>query len=97
MRVKLQEIEGSAWEGIYNLDRIDIDNDEIGDLEKDLRRDGWAHELGVKYTLSLDKGFSLRPELSFSYGDIEGLRMAAAIHDLGKINRTAILFLLGHH
>ncbi len=72
MRVKLQEIEGSAWEGIYNLNRIDIDNDEIGDLEKDLKRDGWAHELGVKYTLSFDKGFNLRPELSFSYGDIEG-------------------------
>jgi hypothetical protein len=72
LRVKLQEIEGSPWKGIYNIDRIDIDNDEIGDLEKDLKRDGWKHELGAKYTLSLDKGFSLRPELSVSYGDIEG-------------------------
>jgi Protein of unknown function (DUF2860) len=72
LRVKLQGIEGSPWEGIYNIDRIGIDNDEIGDLEKDLKRDGWTHELGVKYTLSLDKGFSLRPELNLSYGDIEG-------------------------
>lgn len=72
LRVKLLEIEGSPWEGTYNIDRIDIDNDEIGDLEKDLKRDGWKHELGSKYTFSLDQGFSLRPELSFSYGDIEG-------------------------
>lgn len=72
LRVKLQEIAGSAWEGIYNLDRIEVDNDEIGDLETDLKRDGWTHELGVKYTLPLDKGFSLRPECSISYGDIEG-------------------------
>jgi hypothetical protein len=72
LRLKLQEIAGSSWEGIYNIDRIDVDNDEIGDLESDLRRDGWKHELGVKYTLPLRKGLSLRPELSLSYGDIEG-------------------------
>ncbi len=72
LRIKWQEIAGSPWEVIYNIDRIDIDNDEIGDLEKDLKRDGWKYELGVKYALSLNKAFSLRPELSFSYGDIEG-------------------------
>lgn len=72
LRVKLLEIEGSPWEGIYNIDRINIDDDEIGDVEKDLKRSGWKHELGGKYTLSLDQGFSLRPELSVSYGDTEG-------------------------
>lgn len=72
LRIKLLEIEGSPWEGTYNLDRIDIDNDEIGDLEKDLKRDGWKHELGAKYTMPLNQEFSLRPELSVSYGDIDG-------------------------
>ena len=72
LRIKWQEIAGSPWEVTYNIDRIDIDNDEIGDLEKDLQRDGWKYELGVKYALSLNKAFSLRPELSLSYGDIEG-------------------------
>jgi hypothetical protein len=72
LRVKFLEIEGSPWEGIYNIDRIDIDDDEIGDLEKDLKRDGWKHELGAKYTVSINQEFSLRPELGLSYGDIEG-------------------------
>jgi hypothetical protein len=72
LRIKLLEIEGSPWEGTYNIDRIDIENDEIGDLEKDLKRDGWKHELGAKYNMSLNQEFSLRPELSVSYGDIEG-------------------------
>jgi len=73
LRVKLEEIGGSPWEGVYYLDRIGLDNDVIGALEEDLKRDGWKHELGAKYTLSLNQGFSLRPELSFSYGDIEGV------------------------
>jgi hypothetical protein len=72
LRFKLQEIGGSPWEAIYSIDRIDIENDEIGNIENDLKRDGWAHELGVKYTLQFQKGFSLRPELNYTYGDVEG-------------------------
>jgi hypothetical protein len=72
LRLKLQEIAGSRWEGFYNIDRIDIDNDEIGDLEDDLRRNGWTHELGLKYTLTLNHGLSLRPEMIYAHGDIQG-------------------------
>jgi hypothetical protein len=72
LRVKLQEVAGSPWEVIYSIDRIDIKDDEIGDFENDLKRNGWTHELGVKYTLPLQKGLCLSPELSYTYGAIEG-------------------------
>lgn len=72
LRVKWEEIAGSHWEGFYYNNLIDIESDEIGDLENDLKREGWTHELGIKYNLLLNQGLILRPELSYSYGDIEG-------------------------
>jgi hypothetical protein len=72
MRVQLQTIAGSPWEVNYTIDRIDIEDDEIGDLEDDLDRSGLMHEIGVKYTLPLKKGVSLSPETSYAHGDIEG-------------------------
>ena len=72
LRLKVLDFGGSPWEANYSIDQIDIENDIIGDLENDLKRDGWVHELGVKYTLQLQKGVSLRPELNYAYGDIEG-------------------------
>ena len=72
LRVQLQEVAGTPWEVTYNIGRIDIEDDEIGDLEDDLKRSGWTHELGVQYTLPLKPYVSLSPELSCTYGDIEG-------------------------
>jgi hypothetical protein len=72
LHVQLQEVAGSPWEILYNIDRIDIEDDEIGDLENDLKRSGLTHELGAKYTLSLQKGLSFSPEISTTYGDIDG-------------------------
>lgn len=73
LRLKWQEISGSPWEAAYNIRRIDVENDDIGNIENDLRRSGWTHELGIKYTLPLKQGLNLRPELSYTYADIEGL------------------------
>lgn len=72
LRFKVLDFGGSSWEVNYRIDHIEIENDVIGDLENDLKRDGWVHELGVKYTLELRKGVSLCPELNYTYGDIEG-------------------------
>jgi hypothetical protein len=72
LRFKVLDIGGSPWEANYSIDHIAIENDEIGDLENDLKRDGLVHELGVKYTLQLQKGVILRPELNYIYGDIKG-------------------------
>ena len=52
--------------------RLDIEDDEIGDLEDDLGRSGLTHEVGVKYTLPLRQGVGLTPELSYAYGDVAG-------------------------
>jgi hypothetical protein len=72
LRVQFQEIAGTPWEATYNISRIDIEDDEIGDLEDDLKRTGWTHEAGIKYTLPLKQDLTLSPELSCIYGDIEG-------------------------
>jgi hypothetical protein len=56
LHVQLQEVAGSPWEVLYNIDRIDIEDDEIGDLEDDLKRSGLTHEIGAKYTLSPARG-----------------------------------------
>ncbi len=72
LRVQLQEIAGSPWEVNFSIDRIEIKDDEIGDIENDLKRSGLVHELGVKYTLPLQPGIILSPELNYTYGDIDG-------------------------
>ncbi|WP_300674557.1 DUF2860 family protein [Desulfoluna sp.] len=72
LHVQWQEIAGSPWELEYKMAQIDIEDDGIGDLENDLERSGQTHELGIKYHLSPKGGFSLSPELSCTYGDING-------------------------
>lgn len=72
LRVQLQEIGGSSWEVSGSSDRIEIKDDEIGELINDLKRSGWTHEIGVKYTLPLQEGIGFSPELSYACGDFEG-------------------------
>jgi hypothetical protein len=72
LRFKLEEIGGTPWEANYTLDRTDIEDDAIGDLDDNLKRDGWTHELAAKYTFEVKQGVRLRPELGYTYADIEG-------------------------
>ncbi|XPS89936.1 putative protein DUF2860 [Desulfosarcina variabilis str. Montpellier] len=72
IRLKLLTIEGSRWEAEYDLERIDIDEDEIGGTEDDLKRTGWSHELGLKYTFPFRQGGVIRPEITYTYGDMDG-------------------------
>lgn len=72
IRLKLLTIGGSAWEAEYDLNRIDIDEDEIGGMEDDLKRTGWSHNLGVRYTFPFRQGGIIRPEITYTYGDMDG-------------------------
>ncbi len=72
VKLEWQEIGGSPWEISYRIDRFDVADDVIGDLEADLERDGWTHELGLSYTLSLTPGLSLEPRLSYTFADKAG-------------------------
>jgi len=72
LRVQLQEIAGGSWEVSGSSDRIEIEDDEIGERINDLKRNGWTHEIGAKYTLPLQEGVGFSPELSYTYGDFEG-------------------------
>ena len=71
-KAELQGIGGSPWEVGYKIDRFDVEDDVIGDLEPDLERDGWTHDLGVKYTIELSPGISIKPELAYIYAHKEG-------------------------
>lgn len=70
--IEWQEIGGSPWQLSYGIDRWDVEDDVIGDLESDLERDGWTHELGVEYTLPLAPGIELKPHLKYAYADKAG-------------------------
>jgi hypothetical protein len=72
LSIEWQEIGGSPWQLSYGIDRWDVEDDLIGDLESDLERDGWTHELGVEYTLPLAPGMELKPHLKYAYADKAG-------------------------
>jgi hypothetical protein len=72
LKVEWQQIGGSPWELSYKIDRFDVDDDVIGDLEEDLQRDGYTHELGIKYSLPLSPGTIISPQLAYTYADKEG-------------------------
>lgn len=72
MSIKLKDVGGTSWEIEYQIDRFDIEEDDIGAIEPDLKRDRLLHELGLKYTISIRRGMEVRPELSYSYNDSDG-------------------------
>lgn len=72
LKLEWQQVAGSPWEVGYTIGHVDVDDDVIGDLEPDLERDGYTHELGVKYTIPLSPGINVKPELAYTYADKEG-------------------------
>jgi hypothetical protein len=72
VQIEWQRIGGSPWELSYSLNRFDVEDDLIGDLEADLKRDGWTHEGGVKFNLALGPKLLLQPRVTYSYADKEG-------------------------
>ncbi len=72
MEVLIKEIADSPWEVSYKLNRVDIKNDDIGALEGDLDRSGQTHEVGLKYTMTYPSRLSIRPELSYTYANLNG-------------------------
>ena len=69
-----------AWKEILNtgLDvdlsaqTIDVQDDEIGKLFDALRRDGNIYAVSVSYTFKPARSLSLKPELSFRRGNLDG-------------------------
>jgi hypothetical protein len=72
LSLKWQQIAGKPLRLGYDIDRTDIENDEIGSLEDDLERDGWAHELNGRYTFSIRPDLNFSPEVKYTYSDKEG-------------------------
>jgi hypothetical protein len=72
LKVEWQEVGGTPFQISYGIGRYDVEGDLIGDLEEDLKRDGWTHELGAQYTLPLAPGTMLKPHLKYAYADMEG-------------------------
>ena len=68
----LKDIGGTPWEVNYRIDRFDIEDDDIGLIEPDLKQDQLRHELGSRYTLRLRPWIEVSPELNYLYNDSEG-------------------------
>lgn len=54
----------------YNL--VDVDEDVIGTIFNDLKRDGIIHTTGLGYMINLDKGNIIIPGFEYSKADMDG-------------------------
>ena len=54
----------------YNL--VDVDEDVIGTMFNDLKRDGITHSTGIGYRVNLDKSNIITPSFEYSKADMDG-------------------------
>lgn len=50
----------------------DVEDDDIGELFPDLKRDGQIYNISLSYDINVSKTFSLRPRFSVRQGDYDG-------------------------
>jgi hypothetical protein len=89
LKVEWEEIGGGPWEMRYEIGRFDVDDDESGDMDNDLQRSGWTHDVGITYNLSLSPRTTLSPELAYTYADKEGLSNSYQGVKMGAILQSA--------
>lgn len=73
LRLAWHQRADKPWRLEYRLNHVDIEHDNIGKLEEDLQRDGWVHSLKFNYTLPIHPGFSLHPQVKYTFADHKGL------------------------
>ncbi len=72
IRVKYDGVFGSNFGFQYSMTAEEVEDDLIGSIFNDLRRNGSIHEAEVGYPLQAGRGITLIPELGFSRGDMDG-------------------------
>jgi hypothetical protein len=72
IRLAWKEIFSTGLDVDLRAETIDVQDDEIGELFSALRRDGNTYAVSINYTLRPARSLSLKPELSFRRGDLDG-------------------------
>jgi hypothetical protein len=72
IRIAGRELFGTRLNLSYRLGAVDVKDDVIGDLSRDLQRDGFTHTGSVGYSFSLGKGVDLTPAFTYEKGAFKG-------------------------
>lgn len=73
VELKYNGIAGTNFSVEYKLNHMTIDDDEIGDLDSDLKRGGQTHKLKLSYRIPLiPRKLFIEPSFDTEYADIEG-------------------------
>lgn len=71
-RLALNRVLGTGFQVSFSYTRDNVDNDVIGRIFSELRRDGNIYSLNTNYNIVLNPSFSIRPGLSVIRGDYDG-------------------------
>jgi hypothetical protein len=69
---KFEDILGTHFLFSSSIMAVDVDEDRIGDREKELRRDGFRTNHSVGYTIGLDANQQFVPKVIYMRSDMEG-------------------------
>lgn len=69
---EFENILGTGFQLSSDIARVDVDEDRIGELYRNLRRDGYRSSFSVGYELHLTKESTLVPALRYERGDMKG-------------------------
>jgi hypothetical protein len=67
-----EDILGTHFSFSSNMAAVDVDEDCIGDRERNLRRDGYRSSYGIGYVIGLDENQRLVPMVHYKRSDMEG-------------------------
>lgn len=71
-KVTWGNIAGTDLSLSYRLSTIDVDDDLIGAMNRDLRQDGTAHTVAVAYRYDITEAVTLTPQISYEKGAYDG-------------------------
>jgi hypothetical protein len=98
-RITWANIFKSKFSLSYRVGAYNVEHDLIGDLNRDLRRDGFSHSATASYFFQLPAGFGLVPSVTFEKGIFEGKSNSynafggalALVYGTGNLSVTARL------
>jgi hypothetical protein len=71
-KVALGAIAGTPLGLRFKVASVDVEDDEIGELEATLARDGIIYKLSADYRMDVTRDFSVTPSLTYERGDFDG-------------------------
>jgi hypothetical protein len=71
-KVSLGAIAGTPFGLRFKVASVDVEDDEIGELDATLARDGIIYEVSADYRVDVTRDFSVTPSLTYERGDIDG-------------------------